>query len=106
MKKLIVEIEKKITPELFNVFGCVGFWNDEGQNVYEMNKAGKMGSKFSQSQANKLPYEDFVLESLGHEIIETLQNGETWPKGWKAGKGGSHIWVSSPDNERRIFIHF
>lgn len=105
MNILITEIENKIVPELFNVFGCIGFWNKEGQNIYEMNKAGKMGGKFSQEQARKLPYTDFVLESLAHEL-NTLQSGESWPKGWKAGKGGSHLWVSAPNNDRAIFIHF
>lgn len=103
MKKLLITIEGKITNNLYNVFGCIGFWNSEGQHVYEQNKAGKMGNKFTQEQANKLPYEEFILMSLMqdfHTLTETM-------KGYKFGKGGTHIWIArETNNERVILINF
>ena len=106
MQLLQTTIERRLPKELFHVLASIGFWNEQGQQVYEQNKAGKMGSKFTQGEANKLPYTDFCFNSLLSEIESFSQSSEHWPAGYKYGKGGSHIWVSNPKNERVLFIHF
>jgi len=112
MKALKIEIEKRLPPEanLWQVFASVGFWNENGQRVYDENRAGKMGSKFTQGEAKRLSFEEFVLNSLNSDI-ETLKSStrlpnKYWEPGFTHGKGGSHIWVSNPKNERVLFIHF
>jgi hypothetical protein len=108
MNTIKVEIEKRLPSELFQVLACIGFWNEQGANVYEMNKAGKMGGKTSQEEARKLPYETFCLNSLINEIRTFAESKEQkyWPTGYKAGKAGDHIWVSDANNIRVLFIHF
>jgi hypothetical protein len=105
---LKIEIEKRLPSQLFHVLACCGFWNEQGKNVYEKNKAGEMGGKYSQEQARKLSYNDFCLNSLLSEIKTFAEStGEGyWVDGYKYGKGGSHIWVSNAQNERILFIHF
>lgn len=100
-QKIKVEIEKRIPEKFFQVLASVGFWNEQGENVYQKNREGKMGSKFTQQEANKLKYEDFVLNSLICDVKTVLEGTE-----FKFGKGGSHIWISNDKNERMIFIHF
>jgi hypothetical protein len=107
MKKLIVVIESKLHEKLFQALACVGFWNQEGEKVYGENRAGRMGNAFTQKEARRLSNEDFVMNSLIHDL-KTLEegNGELWPEGFAAGKSGSHIWIHNEKNERVILIHF
>lgn len=107
MNQLKVTIETKLPKELFQVLASVGFWNQHGQQVYESNKAGTMGGKYSQAQARVLNADDFILNSLFNDVktLSESKQPEYWPEGFKCGKGGSHIWVSTPTNERVLFIH-
>src|SRR6185369_4331780 len=98
---LKVEIETKVPSNFFQIFASIGFWNAEGKTVYEANKAGTMGSQFTQEQAKKLQYQDFVFNSLLTDIQTILEKTD-----FKFGKAGSHIWVSDKDNKRILFIHF
>ncbi len=102
MKKLIVEIEKKVPPQFFQIFASIGFWNEEGEKTYILNLEGKIGNAFTQTQARKLKYEEFILNCLISDI-NMLTKDLT---GFKFGKAGSHIWVSNDKNERILFIHF
>lgn len=106
--KLKTEIESRIPDELLHVFKCIGFWNEQGLNIYEQNKAGKTGSKFTQDEARKVTFETFIFNCLLSDLKQLSESTSTgyWPKGFKYGKGGSHIWISNPENERTLFIHF
>ena len=100
-KKIKVEIETRIPEKFFQVLASIGFWNEQGEDVYQKNRDGKLGSKFTQDEANKLSYEDFVLNSLVCDVQTILENTE-----FKFGKGGSHIWISNKENQRMVFIYF
>ncbi len=110
MKTIKVEIEKRLPSEanFWQVFASVGFWNENGQKAYDDNRAGKMGSKFTQDAARSRPIEEWVLNSLYHDIETLSSNGVPpyWEPGWKFGRGGNHIWIANQKNERVVFIHF
>lgn len=110
MKNLLIEIENPIGGiEGCNydlLFGCVGFWNKNGLNVWEENKAGRMGSKQTQEMARKLSYEDYILHNLAKDY-STLKTFTDKSSILIFGRSGSHIWISlKEDNKRLIFIHF
>ena len=110
MKNLLIEIENPIGGiEGFNYnlfFGCVGFWNKNGLNVWEENKAGRMGSEQTQEMARKLSYEDYILHNLSKDYSKLKMFTDEDSK-VIFGRSGSHIWVSLKENNNRlIFIHF
>lgn len=91
---LQVTIESKLPQELFQVLACVGFWNTEGFRIYNENKKGTLGNEITQAFARKVPLESFILDCL-HKDIHVFANSKTgnyWLKGFKHGKGGSHIF--------------
>lgn len=94
-------IEKRIPESFIQIFASVGFWNAEGQDVYKSNKAGTMGSKTTQDEANSKTFEAFVLDCLFLDCKTILSNTE-----FKCGRSGNHVWVSTEDNDRLILIHF
>lgn len=96
-----VEIESKVPDKFFQIFASIGFWNQEGQRVYDANKKGLMGSKVTQEAARKETFESYILDCLSVDIATVLEGTE-----FKSGKGGSHLWVSDKDNKRMLFIHF
>lgn len=107
MPYLQVNIERKLPEQLFQTLASIGFWNAEGRQIYEKNKKGQLGNEKTQAFAKKVPYESFIIDCL-YKDISTFANGtgKYWPEGYKFGKGGSHIWISEPNNERVLFIRF
>jgi hypothetical protein len=105
MKTVNVIIEKRIPDELTTLFQCVGFWNEQGKDLYEMNKQGKMGSKRTQELARSMSYHDFILDMLISDIEIVHDNPKKWPVGYIYGRSGSHIWVSDSQNARVLLIH-
>ncbi len=96
-----VEIESKVPDKFFQIFASIGFWNQEGQKVYDANKKGLLGSKVTQEAARKETFENYILNCLSIDISTVLRDTE-----YKCGKGGSHLWVSNNDDKRMLFIHF
>ena len=105
MKNLLVEIETKIGGlENFNyqtIFSCVGFWNKEGKDIYEKNKKGELGTAFTNEKANKLTYEEYILECLynDYKVIDMFKTTE-----YTFGKGSSHIWIHSTKFDKRLML--
>jgi hypothetical protein len=107
MPYLKLEIERKLPEQLFQILASIGYWNQNGFQIWMDNKAGKLGSKESQQFAKKVPQDSFVLDCLYSDInCFANGNGKYWVEGYKFGKGGSHIWVSDENNERVLFIHY
>lgn len=108
MSTLKLEIESRMPRELVHICQSIGFWNEDGDRVYRLNQAKEMGDKFTQEQARKLSYEEYTINSLLSDLKIFSESKEPgyWPKGYKYGRGGSHIWVSNENNQRVLFIHF
>jgi hypothetical protein len=98
--KIKVEIETKVPESFFQIFASIGFWNQQGADIYEQNRKGKMGTKASQELSRKIDYKEFILDNLLGDL-RTILDG----KGFKSGRGGSHLWVSNDKNERILFIY-
>ena len=106
--KLKLIIESRLPDELLHIIKSIGFFNEQGVDIYEKNKAGTMGNKFTQEEAKKLTFENFIFNLLLSDL-KTFSQSESkqyWPEGFKYGKSGSHIWVCNASNDRVLLIHF
>ena len=97
--KITVEKSVKNTEEISKLINEIAFWNKNGQNIFDENKAGTMGDKSSQELAKNSPIELFVLNTVAAELKTLLPS-------FKTGRGGSHIWICEFENERNILITF
>jgi hypothetical protein len=102
---LNVVIEKRLDEGIYQFLACIGFWNAEGNHVYECNRAGTMGSKFTQERARKESYQEFVFNSLMADYNTFTSSGLEKYEGYTAARAGSHIWVAYKQ-ERTLLIHF
>ena len=86
---------------------CVGYWNREGQNVYEKNKSGELGSSFTQEKARKQTFEDFILDCIKDDCVQLAKSPSyvVNPTHFKAGRTTSHVWLQYKNN-RMLMIHF
>ena len=88
-----------------NILECVKFWNREGEDVYNKNRSGDLGSNETNAMALKMSYDDFVLEMLLIDC-KTYINSK-WAKEsgikFEIGRTRSHIWVHEND-ERKLMI--
>lgn len=113
-KKIRVNVEAKCSRERMNseeekkqnnaiafVMQCVGFWNVEGAQVHQMNCERRLGTPTTQEMAIRLPFDSWMLEML---IIDIRAHIAESYAGWKAGRAGSHIWISDAKTNERIFF--
>ena len=96
---LKLQIEKRIPDQLTEIIHCIAFWNTNGQRIFSENKAGNLGDKGTQQFAKDTPFEDWLIEMIKCDCITYTKD-----KGYKAGRGGSHVWVSDSNNERILMI--
>ena len=89
-----------------NILECVKFWNREGKDVYTKNKSGDLGSAYSNELANKVSYDDFVLEMLLSDCKTIINSKWAIDSGinFECGRTRSHVWVHE-DDDRKLMIY-
>jgi len=87
-----------------NILECVEFWNNKGEEIYNKNVDGLLGSNETNRMARAMVPVDFLLEMILIDCQTFCDSDHHVAVDYFAGRNKSHVWVHQ-HNERVLMIH-